>query len=84
MVASAIDEVKVCGEDASLEITFAIGLHTNTCACEVRRPNIGHLAVENNNFEEYPRTLFALEAFDKEWVFVEIVTEIWAWLLGVE
>lgn len=84
MVSSGIYQRKVIGQNARLEVAFAIRLHTDACARKVCRADIGHLAIENHHLEMDSRAEFALQLFYESRILIEILTEVRSRLLGVQ
>lgn len=72
------------GEDARLEVSLAIGFHTDTSAGEVRAADIDLLTVEDQHLEMHPRTKYPLQSVEKHRIFVEVLTEVRAGFLRVD
>ena len=84
LVHGLLNQLRIVGEDAGLEVARSIAFHANACAGEVGAADIGHLAIEDQNLEMYSRTKHPLQAIKQGWVFVEVLTERGTRLLGMD
>lgn len=83
LVHGLLNQIGIVGEDSGLEVAGAVAFHADACAGEVGATDVGHLAIENQDFEMHPRTKCPFQAFKQGGVFVEVLTKRWAWLLGM-
>ena len=83
LVHGLLDQFGVVGEDSGLEVARAFTFHANACTSEVGTADIGHLAVEDQHLEMYPWTECPFKTIEQSWIFVEVFTEGWPWLLGM-
>ena len=51
LVQGLLDQLGIVGEYAGLKVTRTLAFHADACTCEVGAANIGHLAIEDQNFE---------------------------------
>ena len=70
-------------EDASFEITGVLPFHADACTGEISATDVGKLAIEYQHLEMDSWAEHTLKAIEQSRVFVEILTESWAGLLGV-
>lgn len=84
LVHGLLDQLWIVGEDARFEVACAIAFHADACTGEVGAADVGHLAIEDQNLEMYSRTKHPLQTIKQDWVFVEVLTEGGARLLGMD
>jgi hypothetical protein len=84
LVHGLLNQLRVVGEDASLEIAGAIAFHADACAGEVGAADVGNLAIKNQDLEMYPWAKRPLQAIKQGGVFVEVLAERGAWFFGVD
>ena len=84
LVHGLLNQFGVVGEDASLEVACAFSFHADACTSEVGATDVGHLAVEDQNLEMYPRTERPFKIIEQSRIFVEVLAEGGTWLLGVD
>ena len=72
------------GEDARLEVAVAVALHAHAGSCEIRGADIGGGTVEYHDFEVHTRAEAPFQFAPEPRVFVEVRTEVFARLLGVQ
>ena len=83
LVHGLLNQLWIVGEDAGLEVAGAVAFHADACAGEVGAADICHLAIENKNLEMYSRTKHPFQAIKQGRIFVEVLTERWTRLLGM-
>ena len=83
MFGSGFHEIAVGAEDAGFEVAGVFAFHTEASAGEVGRTDISGFQIKNDDFKMDSWAEDALHAFDEGGIFVEILTEGWAWFFGV-
>ena len=71
-------------QDACLEVAVAWAFHSQTCAGEICRADVGKLEVKDNQFEVYSGAQNPLQSGKQYWIMVEILPEFRAWFLGMD
>ena len=84
MVGGGIHQRRLVGEDARLEVAVAVALHAHAGSREVRGADIGGGTVEYHDFEVDARAEAPFQFAPEPRVFVEVRTEVFARLLGVQ
>ena len=84
LVGGGIDQRRVVCEDSRLEIARRSPFHAEPCAGQVRRTDVGHLAIENQYLEVYARTQPPLLQAPQKRILVEIVGKVPPRLLGMD
>lgn len=84
VVGGRVDQLRLVGEDAGLEIAVAFTLHADTGTGKIGGANISHRAVENHYLEMHPRTELALQLRPQTRIFVEVPAEILPRLLRMQ
>ena len=78
-----LNQLWIVGEDARFEVARTVTFHADACTSEVGTANISHLPVKDKHLEMHPWTKCPFQAFKQGWVFVEVLTEGRARLLGM-
>ena len=84
LVHCGFDQSWVICQDACLEVAVAWAFHSQACAGEVCRANVGKLEVKDNQFEVYSGAQNPLQSGKQYWIMVEILPEFRAWFLGMD
>ena len=84
LVHGLLNQFRVVGEDACLEVACAIAFHADACASEVGAADVGNLVIEDQNLEMHPWTKCPFKAIKQSRVFVEVLAERRTWLLGMD
>ena len=84
LVHGLLNQFGVVGEDACLKVARAFSFLADACTSEVGTADVGLLAVEDQYLEMHPRTERPFKTIEQSRVFVEVFTESWTGLLGVD
>ncbi len=84
LVHGLLDQFRIVGENASLEVSGAVAFHADACAGEVGAADVGYLIVEDQNLEMHPWTKCPFKAIKQSRVFVEVLAKRGTWLFGVD
>ena len=71
-------------QNACLEVAVAWAFHSQACAGEVCRADVGKFEVKDNQFEVYSGAQNPLQSGKQYWIMVEILPEFRAWFLGMD
>ena len=74
----------VISQHPYLKVAFVLGLHADTRARKICRTDINDLQVKDYHLEMHTGTEHPFQPFDKNRIFVKILTEIASLFLGVE
>ena len=84
VVGGGIDQRRVVGEDASLEVAVASAFHAYAGTREVGGADVGHRTVDYHYLEMHPWTESPFQSAPQSWILVEILAEILSWLFGMK
>jgi hypothetical protein len=84
LVHGLLNQLRIVGEDAGLEVARTIAFHADSCAGEVGAADVGYLIIKDQDLEMHPWTKCSLQAIKQGRVFVEVLTEGRPWLLGMD
>lgn len=84
LVHGLLNNCRIIGKDACLEIALVVRLHTDAGTSEVCTADIGHLAIEYQDFEMHSRTECPFKTVEQNRVFIEVFAEGRAGFFGVD
>ncbi len=84
VIGGGIDQRRIVGEDAGLEVAVAFAFHADAGTCEVGRANVGGSAVENHYLEMHPWAEPPFQPAPQPRILVEILAEVLTWFFGVQ
>lgn len=71
-------------QDACLEVAVAWTFHSQACAGEICRADVGKIEVKDNQFEVYSGAQNSLQSGKQHRIMVEILPEFRAWFFGMD
>ena len=83
LVHGLLNQIGIVGEDSGLEVAGAVAFHADACAGEVGTTDVGCLSVKDQDLEMHSWAKHPFQTIEQGWIFVEVLTERWAWLLGM-
>lgn len=84
VVGGGIDQLRLVGEDAGLEVAVAFAFHADAGTGEVGGADIGHRAVENHYLEMHPWAESPFQTAPQPRILVEILAEVLTRFFGMK
>ena len=77
LVHGLLNDFRVICQDASLEVTSTLSLHTDSCTCEICAADIYLFTIKDQYLEMNTRTKHSLQTVIKYRILVKVLSEVW-------